>query len=232
MGNQRGVVVGADGWKRGWVAVLLGDGDPEVRSFSDFASLAAGHPGVSTIVVDIPIGLPEGPTRQADVAARRLLGARASSVFSTPPRVAIEQDTLGAALATARQELGVGISAQAYALRGKILEVEAVAISDGRVFEGHPEVSFWALAGGRPMQHPKKSWNGQVERRRLLEEAGIVLPDHLPGSVGQIPADDVLDAAVMAWTARQLAEGKGVPLPDPPERIGGREVAIWFGERP
>gem|GEM_PF-318625 len=229
MGDQPPLVAGVDGWKRGWVAVLLGNGDPEVRSFPDFASLAVGLPGVSTIVVDIPIGLPEGPTRQADVAARGLLGARASSVFSAPPRVAIEQDTFAAALVATRRDLGVGISAQAYALREKILEVGAVAVSDGRVLEGHPEVSFWALADGRPMQYPKKSWNGQMERRHLLEQVGIALPDQLPGLVGRIPVDDVLDAAVMAWTAQQLAEGKGVPLPDPPERIGGRDVAIWHG---
>lgn len=53
-------VAGADGWKRGWVAVLLGDGDPEVRSFPDFGALAADLPEAEVIVVDIPIG---GSTR-------------------------------------------------------------------------------------------------------------------------------------------------------------------------
>ena len=42
---------------------------------------------------------------------------------------------------------GKGISAQSYALRVKILEVEAVAESDTRVFEVQPEVSFRAMAG-------------------------------------------------------------------------------------
>ena len=163
------VVAGVDGWKRGWVAVLLGEGDHQVLSFSDFASLASGLPRATHIVVDIPIGLPEGSTREADVAARRVLGARASSVFSTPPRVALEHETYGAARAACRAR-GIGLSAQAFALRKKILEVEAVAAGDGRVLEGHPEVAFWALAGGRTMKCSKKAWNGQMKRRRLLAE--------------------------------------------------------------
>ena len=228
MSDRPSVVAGADGWKSGWVAVVLSEGNPVVSSFPDFASLAAGLPEAGIIVADIPIGLPEGPARQADVEARKLLGPRASSVFSTPPRAALDHETYGAARAACR-ELGIGLSAQAFALRSKILEVEALARSDRRVFEGHPEVSFCALAGGRPMHYPKKSWNGQMERRHLLEKAGIVLPDQLPGLAGQIPVDDVLDAAAMAWTARQMAEGNGVPFPDPPERIGDRDVAIWCG---
>jgi len=96
------------------------------------------------------------------------------------------------------------------------------------VFESHPEVPFWALAGGRPMQYPKKSWNGQMERRRLLADAGIVLPDGLTGRAGEVPVDDVLDAAAMAWTARRVADGVAIPLPSPPERIAGRDVAIWY----
>jgi predicted RNase H-like nuclease len=228
MGDRPSLVAGVDGWKNGWVAVLLGDGDPEVRSFPDFASSALGLRAVSIIVVDIPIGLPEGPARLADSAARRVLGSRASSVFSTPPRIAIEQETFAAALVAVRQGLGVGISAQAYALRGKILEVEAVAVLDERVFEGHPEVSFCALAGGRPVPFAKKSWNGQMWRRRLLVDAGITIPDALPGKAGEVAVDDVLDAAAMAWTARRVADGLGICLPNPPERIGARDVAIWY----
>jgi len=78
------------------------------------------------------------------------------------------------------------------------------------------------------MQYPKKSWNGQMERRRLLADAGIVLPDGLTGRAGEVPVDDVLDAAAMAWTARRVADGVAIPLPSPPERIAGRDVAIWY----
>lgn len=78
------------------------------------------------------------------------------------------------------------------------------------------------------MAYPKKSWNGQMERRFLLASEGIVLPDQLVGASGEIPVDDVLDAAAMAWTARRVAEGRAESLPDPPELIGGRPTAIWY----
>jgi predicted RNase H-like nuclease len=40
--------------------------------------------------------------------------------------------------------------------------------------------------------------------------------------------DDVYDAAAMAWTARRVARGEAVSLPDPPEVFSdGIPSAIW-----
>ena len=61
----------------------------------------------------------------------------------------------------------------------------------------------------------------------MLRANGIVLPDEL-GEAGKIPPDDVLDAAAASWNADRVARGLAVSLPDPPEPIGGREVAIWY----
>ena len=68
----------------------------------------------------------------------------------------------------------------------------------GRVVEGHPEVSFCAMAG-QPLEHSKRSWNGMGARLDLLEKCGLELPADL-GRAGSVQADDVVDAAVMAWT--------------------------------
>jgi predicted RNase H-like nuclease len=65
-----------------------------------------------------------------------------------------------------------------------------------------------------------------MERRRLLAEAGIELPDEL--SAGQAAADDVLDAAIAAWSAARRARGEAVPLPPDPPVQDGRPVAIWY----
>lgn len=91
--------------------------------------------------------------------------------------------------------------------------------------EVHPEVSFAALAG-RPLGHSKRSWNGQMERRRLLASAGIQLPDEL--TAGQATADDVLDAAIAAWSAARKERGAAATLPDDPPVQDGRPVAIWY----
>jgi predicted RNase H-like nuclease len=115
------------------------------------------------------------------------------------------------------------LSAQSFALGKKILEVEGCL--EERVFEVHPEVSFAALAR-RQLLHSKRSWNGQMERRQLLAMAGIELPDDLVA--GQVAADDVLDAAVAAWSAARKARGAAATLPPDPPLQDGRPVAIWY----
>ena len=74
-----------------------------------------------------------------------------------------------------------------------------IAPGNHRVIEVHPEVCFRAMKG-EPLDYSKHSWNGQAERRRLIAGAGIDLPDHILDA-GKVPSDDLLDAAVAAWTA-------------------------------
>jgi len=87
----------------------------------------------------------------------------------------------------------------------KILEVERCRVEAGAaLYEIHPEVSFKALAGAARLAG-KHTWTGQAQRRALLEAAGIVIPTDL-GRAGLVAAaDDVLDAAVAAWSARRCA---------------------------
>jgi predicted RNase H-like nuclease len=99
---------------------------------------------------------------------------------------------------------------------------EVAAADDPRIFEVHPEVSFRELRG-EPLEWSKRSWNGLIERRRLLTGAGIRLPDMLERA-GVAPADDILDAAVAAWSAHRYARDEAVPLP---EGHTGRIGAIW-----
>ena len=210
---------GADACRGGWVAIVLEDGAfAAACRETTFARLVSALAGADAIGVDIPIGLPHSGPRRADVAARAFVGPRRSSVFPAPSRAAV----LAATYAGARAALP-SLSAQSFALRAKILEVGACL--EERVFEVHPEVSFAALAG-RHLLHTKRSWNGQMERRRLLAAAGIELPDAL--AAGEAAADDVLDAAIVAWTATRRARGEAATLPPDPPLQDGRPVAIWY----
>jgi hypothetical protein len=65
-----------------------------------------------------------------------------------------------------------------------------------------------------------------MERRGLLASAGIELPDELPA--GQAAPDDVLDAAIAAWSATRKERDEAVTLPADPPRQDGRYVAIWY----
>ena len=74
-----------------------------------------------------------------------------------------------------------------------------------------------------------QTWAGMVERWNGLTSAGIDL-QHLPGgTAGSIAAvDDMLDAAVLAWSAQRLKAATARCFPDPPEAgTAGRLVAIW-----
>jgi predicted RNase H-like nuclease len=222
------LVVGADGAGKGWVVVALRDGCfADARWVATFSAVLEAHPGASVIGVDIPIGLPESGERGADVAARRYLGGRRSSVFMVPPPAVMEAGTYAQAREVARRLGGKGTSAQAWALRKKILEVAGHAARDSRIVEVHPEVSFRAMAGA-DLGFGKKTWNGLWERRQLLCAAGIVLPERLP-SVRKGGADDVVDAAAAGWTADRVARGVAEALPAAAE-VGrdGRAVAIWY----
>jgi predicted RNase H-like nuclease len=213
--DAHGPVAGVDGYRGGWVAALLAGSNFEVftaRSFSEIAALEA-----RVIAVDIPIGIPEGE-RPADLAARRAVGPRASSVFATPPRAALETPTFADAVERARAVTGKGIPRQSYGLRHRILEVDSFARTDERIIEVHPEVCFAELAGA-PRLASKHTAEGLTERRRLLAEVGID-PPPFPG----VPEGDLLDAAAAAWTARRYLRGEATALPaDHKTRIG----AIW-----
>ena len=133
-------------------------------------------------------------------------------------RSVLEASSYAQARAIATELTGKSISAQTYALRRRILEVDEHAGRDDRVIEVHPEVSFRQLAH-RPLQSKHTSF-GLAERRKLLEEAGIGLPASAP------PVDeaDLLDATVAGWTAARYARGDALPLP---EDHAGRIGAIW-----
>ena len=82
------------------------------------------------------------------------------------------------------------------------------------------------MNGGQPLRHRKKSAGGAFERIALLRRHGIEL-DRL-GPAAFVPLDDVLDAAAAAWSAHRVATGVAQSLPEPPETVDGRPIAIWF----
>jgi predicted RNase H-like nuclease len=218
-------VLGVDGCRGGWVGVVLGP-DPAApprgvygATIADLVAEAAGAGGgapLAAIGIDMPVHLGDAWPRPGDVAARAHLGRKASSLFVTPPPAAYGAPTYAEACAVARELTGGWApSRQAWALGPKIAEVAAWAPdAPCPLHEVHPEVSF-SLMAGAPLLARKFSWAGHAARRAALAAEGIVVPDVL-GAAGRAGADDVLDAAAVAWTARRLAAGTAVSFPDPP----------------
>lgn len=224
-------VVGVDGCPSGWVAaaVELTSGQLTFGVFATFAELVAAFPEAKGIGVDIPIGLPFTAPRRADVAARKLLPRKTSSVFPAPhPAIRYETD-YGNALEVSNELIGKGLSRQGFGILPKIAEVNDFLTPQlqGRIVEVHPEVSFAALNGGKPILSKKGEPAGFAERYALLvERSGFSgVPDtfaasHIVHSM-KVHADDTLDAIDAAWTAKRVAEGTALRIPPEPE-IGFR----------
>jgi predicted RNase H-like nuclease len=224
-------VLGVDGCRSGWAGIVWDGSALAGAHGAGLDELLEDAGPVDLIGIDMPIGLADTGIRQADLQARAALGAAASSIFVTPTRAALQAPTQALATAANRERGGQGVSAQAYALRPKILEVDAWvrARSRGpRVVEVHPELSFRAMSDQRVLA-PKRTWQGAAERRRLLRSHGLDLDAVDLGRVARIAAaDDVADAAAAAWTAARAARGIAASCPDPPEVFSdGWPCAIW-----
>lgn len=219
--------VGVDGFKKGWVAIAITySGFHEARVFAKLGELVAHYAEAKVIAVDMPIALVEGGDRDADQAARDFLKGQSSSVFNSPPRPVLAAKDYVEAQEISRRINGKGISKQSFAIVPKIIEVREF-IDDERIHEVHPEVSFRLLNGGKQLGK-KKTWGGLQSRLRLLRSVDIELRQDL-GEVNDVGIDDVLDAAVAAWSARRIARGDARALPaEPVQRDArGRPVVVW-----
>ena len=214
------VAVGIDACRTGWFAVVLEGGTARGLHLESLDELAERVPGVDGIAVDIPLALPARGRRDADVLAKRLLGARHPVVFFTPPLAALEAPDHATASTINRDLTGNGLSQQSFALRAKILEArDWLPSAPAPVWEAHPEVSFVTLTGA-PIPFPKRTWAGVRLRTSALASAGITVPDDDVEAAG-IAVDDVLDAAVTAWTALRCIEGRAISIPEDPDQPDG-----------
>jgi predicted RNase H-like nuclease len=240
MGNPERWVAGVDGCRAGWVVVCLAlhAASTSMQRLSlcpAFDDILALIPRPEVIAIDMPIGLLDAPQpggRLCDREARRLLGRRASSVFTPPCRPWLTATTY----AHVRH---LGLSRQAFGILPKIREVDACMTPalQHQVYEAHPELAFGALAG-HPMAHNKKTREGHNER---LQRLSILAEPHISNLVHTFPtmlkafkrahvaADDLLDACVLACVASRLAYGRAQRVPAvPPVDAHGLRMEICF----
>lgn len=218
-------VVGLDGCKDGWIAAVVQAGRLTAIEYHKSAGeVVDAHPRARVFAVDIPVGLSPNGRREADQAARDQLPGCASRVFNAPPTCVLDADDYEEAKERSRRMAGCGLTAQSFALLPKIREVNAIA-SDGRVYETHPEICFAKMNQDEPLP-PKKTWDGLMQRKALLAEAGLVIPKRV-GIACAHRTDDVVDAVACAWAAIRIGCGAAQSIPSEPEIINDRRVAIW-----
>jgi predicted RNase H-like nuclease len=164
------------------------------------------------IGIDIPIGLPQAGLRACDVQAQRLLGyPRMFSVFPAPLRATLKARDYREACAIRYAIEGKKMSKQTFHIIDKIVELDAVLVQDAvlckRLTEVHPEVSFALWNDGQALKHSKKTREGRLQRRLLIEARWPTtlesLRDSLRGKSYRV--DDLYDAFAALWTARRWA---------------------------
>jgi predicted RNase H-like nuclease len=228
---------GVDGFKEKWRAVLGNFGSGEVRlrdlPLEEILDLPE-RPAI--IAIDVPIGLPEVTLpggRACDRLARRLLGPRGASVFAPIGRICLQLDDREQASRLSIARGGIGIGAQAWGLRQKLLQIDTLMTPAEQrlVHEVHPEVSFCEMNGGQPLLQRKKTADGERQRVRSLKRGGF--PDSFLSPLRNLRSgrDDFLDACAALWTAERIYRGtaKRIPSADEPQQDQrGLDMAIWF----
>ena len=223
------IVAGADGCRSGWVVCRRdADGSLDIRVVK---TLAEACEGLSIFAVDMPIGLMDEPIpgRACEPLARSLLRGKASSVFPTPCRAALDCLTHAEANAASRK-FGKGLNQQTFHLFPKMREIDELMRSNRKlhriVYEAHPELAFARMNGGKAVLSKKRQPEGFEERRKLLAKHGFkVKVEKLPGAT----RDDVLDAVAVCRTALLIAEGKATRLgPAKARDRYGLPMNIWY----
>lgn len=206
-------VAGVDGCPYGWIAAVRipATGELSVAIADSFGALLDGPLALATlIVIDMPIGLPDSPGRACEREARRAIGPRRSSVFSSPLRGMLAFAAYQDANAYGKAR-GAGLSKQAWNITPKIREVDVLMTpaQQARIVEGHPELAFTRL-GGAPCKFAKRNADGQRERLKRLAAHrldGAALLRHaraLHPHKRAFADDDLIDACAMALTAEAI----------------------------
>ena len=229
------IAVGIDGCKGGWFFFRIEHGKVTFGASSRISPILSSVPSTARVLIDIPIGLKESGTkeRECDLEARDLLRPkRHASVFPTPCRQALLESNYDSANKTNRLITGRGLSRQSWGIAPKIIEVdqylEALEEVAPKVFEAHPELVFYGLAGRRPMAASKKTREGFLERLEVLKawesnaETSIAKAFLRHGGFDAL-RDDIVDAYALALCAnrpdlwRQIPEepeqdARGLPM--------------------
>ena len=192
---------GVDGCVGGWLLAAMGQ---PVELFCSFSALLKAHPK-KTLLVDIPMGLPDKFPRDLEPKARKLLPGRAGSLFPVPCRQAVYASSYKEACTTNLRYLGKKLSVQSWNICSKIREVDQILCSNvslqERVCESHPELAFYLLSPDGP-HYSKKTRDGIAERLNILSTYYEPVHEYYDLALLKYPRklvarDDVLDAMIL-----------------------------------
>ncbi|MCW8107126.1 DUF429 domain-containing protein [Alteromonas ponticola] len=220
---------GVDGCKSGWFYVASDGKQFLVGIVSSVTELISLFPEMGRIVIDIPIGLHDkgSEPRACDIAARKLLKPRGSTVFPSPVRPCIYAESYSEACEISELLTGKKLSKQSYHILNKIREVDDLLNDNQKlrfvITEAHPELGFCMLNSGRPLLTRKKRTEGIQQRLSLLTKHLDISKEIYEKALGRFPRkylarDDIVDALMCLCIAltpeEKLKTVPAVPIYD------------------
>lgn len=219
------VHLGIDVSKGKWLMVALEEKKAWWRLCHTLEECLHSSPEATTVLVDIPLGLPEKILDQRpENQARKQLKGKGSSVFPVPCRQAVYTQEKEQAKQVNRQILGKSISEQTWNIMGKIRHADEFLQEHpswkNRLSESHPEICFAMFHGGVPVLEKKTTEEGRRIRIELLEKVLPGMRAFLEEAVETMEKgrrDDLLDAACLAVAGKIMEESGYGRIPDEPQ---------------
>lgn len=178
-GNNRNSFLGVDGCKGGYVAVKITENYYKIEIFKNIEEICSKYGDSNSIIIDMPIGLPESQEDiRPDGEARKILSSRASCIFNTPCRQAVYKEDYHKANEINRNILGKGLSKQSFSICKSIRDIDQFLYKapeyKNKLMESHPEVCFAILnlngIFAEPINENKKTVEGIEKRLNLLSK--------------------------------------------------------------
>ena len=219
------LIIGIDGCKSGWFAVWQNQDEViETAIFQSMNNLKDFFIKSNQLIIgiDIPVVLSEVMPREADQLARKLLSKKASSIFTAPTPEMLEQPNYEKASLVSKKLIGKSMSLQSWYLFPKIRDVQTVLHhEDIKIFEIHPEVSFRAMNNENVIIESKKTAEGFKIRKFLLDKHFLNFNfDAIRNKYQKkdVMDNDILDALVVLWSAKRIANNQASYIPKIPEK--------------
>lgn len=220
--------VGVDWMKGSWIASELTGNIASYKTFKTIDELCSYYEGISEILIDMPIGLPESSEEaqlRPDIEARKYLkvAARKSSIFPVPFRQLSYAESK-AEVWELNNKLGAKLTLAGSGILPCIKQVDSFLQSNlewkERLIESHPECAFQALNGGKGIETSKHTPEGIEERIAILSQYVFNVRE-LVDSVSKSKKEDILDSLCLAVTSKfgyvsipkkPVRDSKGLPM--------------------
>lgn len=238
--NKKYISIGIDVCKGKWVAVALTEKDFEVNKFNSIEEICNKYEEADSIIIDIPIGLPENSNDvRPEGEARKHLKGKASSVFNVPCRQAVYLKDYKSVNEKNREILDKGITLQSFGICSKIKEVDEFLNNNQKwkniLREGHPEICFSKLNNGEAVLENKTKPEGQQKRLEILKkyysESNLVIDKYLKDVPARKKIDDVIDALCLAIMGIIGLKNGFETIPKAPmEDVRGMKMQMVYGK--